>query len=610
MNNHTPRALFAISSLGLGHATRTLVVVREYLRQGYLLTIVSRGNALDFLRRELAGETAIEFRELPDYPPLERGTGWRLYAYLLLDLLKTWRQIRREHRLVESMAADYDFIFSDGRYGFHSRWTPSFILTHQVAFMPPKGLREAAVLTEHVNVAALRKFDCVFIPDYPCPSLNLAGHLAHTLYLHRCRHRYVGVLSSYDHLDLAQDIDTLFVISGYLLEHKAGFIRSLLDQAAGLPGRKVFVLGTASADDSLYDPWRREDLEIHPIASGELRQRLFSRARCVVSRAGYTTVMDLAEHDKRALLIPTPNQTEQEYLAFYLSSHGYYATRNQEERFDLGQALEECRQTRLFEPPWRTAESLPRITGEIGEHLHRHFISILVPAHNEERELAATLESLLAQHYPPDRMEILVVENGSTDATLAIAEGVAATAAEQGLPLRVLRSERGVSRARNAGLAALSPDAEWVVLCDADTRLGPRFLRQLNGWLNRHGGEGLSVGTSRVAPHPPAGRYARLWFRLFDLIHQLSKSSFSIQIARAPIARGVGYREDLNFAEDLHFLRECRRYGRFFFVPSDQVTTSTRRFDSRGYLRQALRWLYESLLPLRFKRYRDYDVIR
>jgi UDP-N-acetylglucosamine transferase subunit ALG13 len=609
MSSHQPRALFAVSSLGLGHATRTLVVMRAYLQRGYALTVISQGTALDFLRLELENEAAVTFRELGDYPPLERGTGWHLYAYLLLDLLATWRIIRREHRMVQSLAADYDFIFSDGRYGFHSPWVPSFILTHQVAFMPPKGLRETAWLTENVNVAALRKFDCVFIPDYPCPSLNLAGHLAHTLYLHRCCHRYVGVLSSYRHLELAQDIDYLFVISGYLLEHKEGFIRNLLEQASVLPGRKVFVLGSAQADSARYDPYRREDLEICAMASGEQRQALFSRARCVISRAGYTTVMDLVEHDKHALLIPTPNQTEQEYLAYYLSSHGYFETRSQDERIDLPSALQACRQNRRFDPPWRTETSVERIVQEIEERLHKHFISILVPAHNEERELAQTLECLLQQRYPETRMEIIVIENGSSDATLEIAQRYAGKAQAAGRSLRVMSSDPGVSRARNKGLAALSDASEWVVMCDADTRLEPRFLPQLNSWLNRYGG-GLSVGTTRVQPNAPASAYARLWFRLFDLIHRVSKSSFSIQIARSPIARGVGYREDLNFAEDLLFIRECRRYGRFFFLPSDQVTTSTRRFDSQGYLVQSLRWLYQALLPLRFKLNRRYHVIR
>ncbi len=605
----TRKALFAVSSLGLGHATRTLAVIREYLRRGYAITVVSAGNALAFLRLELGGEPGVEFREMTDYPPLERGTGWRLYWYLLVDLLHTWRVIRSEHREVQAIAGDYDFIFSDGKYGFHSRWTPSFILSHQIAFVPPKGLRETSWLTENVNVAALRKFDMLFIPDYFGPSLNLAGHLAHSRALHRRPHRYIGILSSYRHLDLERDIDYLFVISGYLIEHKESFVRDLLEQAGSLHGKKVFVLGDAGGVESAYDRYRRDDLRIHSVASGELRQELFNRARVIVSRAGYTTVMDLVEHGKRALLIPTPNQTEQEYLASYLSSRHYFISRTQQAGLDLVPALQACEQTRLFEPPWKTDESLRRITDSIEELMHRHFISIIVPAYNEEAEIEATLQCLLTQRYPGDRYEIVVVENGSTDATLGIANRIAQQADWRCIRIVAIH-EGGVSHAKNVGLDNLTPESEWVVFCDADTRLGRNFLQHLNTWLNRRGENGLSVGTTSVRPDSVNGFYARAWFAAYDHIHRLTRTSFSIQVARTQIAQGVRFREDLNFAEDLMFIQECSRYGRFFFVPTDQVTTSTRRFDSQGYLRLSLRWTYQALLPLRFKVNRKYDVIR
>lgn len=603
------RALFAVSSLGLGHATRTLVVIREYLRRGYAMTIVSAGNALAFLRLELAGEPGVEFQEMEDYPPLERGTGWRLYWYLFIDLLRTWRLISNEHREVQAIAADYDFIFSDGKYGFHSPWTPSFILSHQIAFVPPKGLRETSWLTENVNVAALSKFDMLFIPDYFGPSLNLAGHLSHSPALHRCPHRYIGILSSYRHLGLAQDIDYLFVISGYLIEHKESFVRDLLEQAGSLPGKKVFVLGNAGGDEPAYDRYRSDDLQIHSVASGDLRQELFNRAHVIVSRSGYTTVMDLVEHGKRALLIPTPNQTEQEYLAAYLSSQHYFVARTQQAGLDLGPVLHDCEQTRLFEPPWKTEESLRRITDGIEVLMHQHYFSIIVPAYNEEAEIEATLQCLLAQRYPGDRVEIVVVENGSTDATLSIANGIAQQA--EGRRIRIVPiHEGGVSHAKNVGLDNLAPESEWVVFCDADTRLDRNFLQHLNTWLNRRGENGLSVGTTSVRPESGNGWYARSWFSAYDYIHRVTRTSFSIQVARTQIARGVRFREDLNFAEDLMFIQECRRYGRFFFVPTDQVTTSTRRFDSNGYLRLSLRWTFQALLPLRLKVNRKYDVIR
>lgn len=604
----TPRALFAVSSLGLGHAARTLVLIREYLRRGYAVTVISAGNALAFLRLELQSETSVQLREMPDYPPLERGRGWRLYYYLGVDLLRTWRLIRREWRALQAVAGDYDVIFSDGRYGFHSRATPSFILSHQIAFLPPKGLREAAWLTEHINIAALRKFDCVLIPDFPYPRANLAGNLAHSHNLHRCRHAFIGILSPYPHRNGAQDIDYLFIISGYLLEHKDSFIRALLEEARGLPGRKVFILGDAAADPSQYGALQREDLQIHAIATGALREELFTRARCIVTRAGYTTIMDLIEHGKQAVLIPTPNQTEQEYLARHLSRLGHFASRPQRTP-DLGPAVQECARAQLFEPPWRTTQSVRRLCAVVEPFMHKRFISIIVPAHNEEQEIAATLRALLAQRYPADRMEIIVVENGSSDATAQVVLALANETASAGR-IRLLHSECGVSRAKNTGLRAVAAHSQWIVFCDADTRLGRYFLHHLNTWLNRHREESLSVGTSAVRPHPGARPYARAWFALYDLIHRLTRTSYSLQIAPAAIARGVGFAEALHFSEDLAFIHECRRYGRFFFVPTDQVSTSTRRFAARGYLRQGLRWLFEALVPLRHKLNRPYEVIR
>ncbi len=604
-----PRALFAVSSLGLGHATRSLVVMRHFLSKGYELTVISTGNALAFLRLELA-DAPVVFEDWPDYPPLERGTGLRFYAYLGWDLWKTWQRIGAERRRFSAIATEFEVIFSDGRYGIFHPAVPSVILSHQIAFIPPKGLREIGWLSDWLNVSALKKFDRILIPDYPCPSLNLAGNLSHTPVLHGARHDYIGVLSSYPPApaDAVQDIDALFVISGYLQEHKGAFVRDLLKQARALPGNKVFVLGDAQANPADYAAYEAPNLAIYPLASGALRQSLFNRARCVVSRAGYTTVMDLVEHDKRALLIPTPNQTEQEYLGFYLGGLGYFATRQQAGEWDLAAALRDSEYTRRFTPPWRTQEALKRVDDALEPLIFKNFFSIIVPAHNEEAELAETLEALFAQRYPAARMEIIVVENGSTDATRAIAESYLA---RQDLPCayRVLESERGVSRAKNTGLASVDPQSQWVIFCDADTRLAPGALLHLNTWLNRHG-EGQAVGTTAVRPFPDRRWRARIWFALYDWLHQRTHSSYAIQLARTPIARGVGFHAELNFAEDLTFIRECRRYGRFFFIPTEFVHTSTRRFQANGYARQSLKWLVEALLPMRFKRRRGYDVIR
>ena len=601
------RALFAISSLGLGHATRSLPIILDHLGRGWRLTIVSSGNALALLRAELDGAGEVVFQELQDYPPLERGTGWRLYWYLLVDLLITRRRIRQEHRWLAAMGKSFDFIFSDGRYGFYSETTPCVIVTHQVAFMPPRLFKRLFHLGRWLNLLALQKFDHILIPDFPNDRTNLSGVLSHSPHLNRHPHSYIGLLSSYSHQNRVRDIDYLFIISGYLLQHKASFLDTLINQATELPGRKVFILGQQRQADQTTDIETPDDITIYSMADGPLRQELFNRAKQVVTRAGYSTIMDLVEHDKTGLLIPTPNQTEQEYLAEYLGNKNYFAIGSQQRQTPLRQALAGCGQTTRFSPPWRTAQSVTLVRNTIERLSVKRFFTIIVPAHNEEAELRETLACLLALNYPADRCEIIVVENGSTDATLAIARQLARRAADRAIT--VLQSAKGVSNAKNLGLAHCSPGSEWVVFCDADTHLNPHFLNDLNTRLSRCR-QTMSAGTCTIIPRGDAGLAKRFWFRFYDRIHQLTATSYSLQFARTPIAKEVGFRSDLEMAEDLLFLKECCEHGGFLFLETSQASTSSRRFDSVGYLRLSLFWAIGALLPMQLKRKLKYDVIR
>ncbi|MFE8034388.1 glycosyltransferase [Thiohalocapsa marina] len=561
-----PRALFAVSSLGLGHATRSLVVIRWFLHRGYAVTLISAGNALAFLRLELEAEPLVTFQELADYPALERGTGWRFYLYLMLDLLRTWRLIRRERRQLQAVAGGYDFIFSDGRYGFHSRWTPSFILSHQIAFIPPHGLAKTAWISERLNLAALRRFDCLLIPDYPHAGANLTGQLAHVAGLQRCSHHFVGILSSYQRLDLAQDIDYLFVISGYLLEHKGSFVRSLLEQAADLPGNKVFILGAVGDTAASYAAFRRPDLQIHTVASGELRQTLFNRARCIVSRAGYTTIMDLVEHDKRAVLIPTPNQTEQEYLARHLGRLNHFVTREQGDDMDIAAALRDCDRTQRIRPPWRTAESLQRIDNAMAPLLHRQRFRIVLPAMGDTARLPAALEGLLGQRYPSDSFDILVVSDGPDD---GIADTVRRYAEER--PHGPRLRHRAAGRPREGASDASSVD--WILFCDAKLSLGPHLLQQLNTWLNRHGKD-VAAASTVAFPATSDGLSAWLGFGVQRLKHRLLPASGRVRLVRADLAGladcGAGPGKD-----EPPPIKLFRRHGRLRQVPTDQVSRAT-----------------------------------
>lgn len=101
------------------------------------------------------------------------------------------------------------------------------------------------------------------------------------------------------------------------------------------------------------------------------------------------------------------------------------------------------------------------------------FVSIIVAAHNEEQQLAAKLEDLLALDYPAEQRELIVVSDGSTDATAAIATQYA----ERGVQLAALAPRAGKPTALNHGVARAR--GEIILFCDVRQRLAPPTLRAL-----------------------------------------------------------------------------------------------------------------------------------
>ncbi len=355
------KGLFAITNQGLGHATRELPIIKRFLKEDYHLIILSNGNALRFLKEELRDNANnVEFRELEAYPPLERKRGLSFFYYLIKDLNRTFRVMNEEHKYINDIVnqeKNLEFIISDGRYGCYSKKVPSFIVSHQIKFKVPSLLSWASPIVESNNIKLLSNFDKVFIPDYEDREENLAGELSHPKGISRLNHEYVGVLSSYNDLKIKKDIDYLFIISGYLLEYKDSFVSKLIEQSKNIQGKKVFILG----DTSKNTVKKEGDITIYSFAAGKLREELFSRAKTIISRAGYTTVMDLVELNKKAILFPTPHQTEQEYLARLYKKRGYFSVGLNQNKFSLEELIKEVDKTKTFMKPWGTKESVERI---------------------------------------------------------------------------------------------------------------------------------------------------------------------------------------------------------------------------------------------------------
>lgn len=230
--------------------------------------------------------------------------------------------------------------------------------------------------------------------------------------------------------------------------------------------------------------------------------------------------------------------------------------------------------------------------------------SIIIPAHNESAYIEGTLAHIKDLNYPKDRFEVVLVENGSTDDTLAKAKKF------EGGNITILSSEKkGVSAAKNMCIQNMHLSSAWTIVLDADTELGPNFLSDLSAFLLSNAGKKYTIGTTEVLPIPDRA-VARAWFRFYDFGHRLSKASYSIQVVRSDILRQFRFDENMTMGEDLELIEFALREGKFFFFPTKEVHTSTRRFDKEGYWKIFFSWTFVAMLPPSLKRKFTYKVVR
>jgi hypothetical protein len=316
-----------VSSLdwGLGHATRDIPIIHELNKRGHEVTIAACGNALSALQREFPYCRFIDF---PDYPaPYSSGSLFlpKFCAYLPVML----RALAAERRTLQHMLARdrYNLIISDNRLGVYSDQVPSLFITHQIHFHFPPLVWPVELFALLLNRVLHTKFDHVIVPDNPPGPHSLAGKLSRPLLLSSLHHiYYAGILATAHRLDVAEDLDYLIIISGPEPQRTI-FEQTILPQLPDLSGSKMVLLGSpAGRTAACPDP----DTAIKSYVDTDEKISLLNRAKFVICRSGYTTMMELAEVQKRhALFVPTPGQTEQEYLSAYYQRKGWFLSQSQ-----------------------------------------------------------------------------------------------------------------------------------------------------------------------------------------------------------------------------------------------------------------------------------------
>ncbi|HID74117.1 MAG TPA: hypothetical protein EYP43_03605 [Thermoplasmata archaeon] len=308
------------------------------------------------IRRE-AGDAVLH--DVPDYPSPYTGGRYSFYVKFLLSLPGLFRGIRREHTAVEALHRRLRFrrVISDNRYGVHLRGAPSYLITHQMRFLAPGRIRLFERRSERFVANFSDRFAGYLIPDEE--EGGLTGDLSHDLLFVRPEMaHYVGILSDFRAEEVDEDIDLFVSISGPEPQ-RTRFERMVMEQVRGLEGLRVVVSRGTSESDRVR---RDGPIEIHDYMPAPDRAAHLSRARVVVTRSGYSTLMDLAAMGKHALLVPTPGQTEQEYLARKHLGERHWAYQDQR-RFDLRKG--QSRALALIPPRMSAERTVDRVFGAV-----------------------------------------------------------------------------------------------------------------------------------------------------------------------------------------------------------------------------------------------------
>ena len=305
---------------GLGHATRSIPIINALIDHDFEPIIASDGMVLELLQKEFPKLEAIE---LPSYNITYPKKASNYKLKLIKDAPHLLKTIQKEKRLIEALVKTNTLsgIISDNRFGVRHKNIPSVFITHQLRVLSGR----TTWLSSKLHQKIISNFDECWVPDH-IETKNLSGKLGH-IERYQNSVKYLGPLSRFRKLDIKIKYNLLVLLSGP--EPQRTFLEDkLLKDLKFYKGSVLFIKGKIEA---LQQKEIRGTMVIYNFMTSTELEVAINQSNLILSRSGYTTIMDLAKLEKKAFFIPTPGQFEQAYLAEKMRSEGIapFATQNE-----------------------------------------------------------------------------------------------------------------------------------------------------------------------------------------------------------------------------------------------------------------------------------------
>lgn len=318
------RILICPLDWGLGHASRCIPVIRELIDNDIEVVIGADNGPLALLKREFP---QLEFIVFPGYG-IFYSKNRSMLLTMIMSLPRMLKGIYREHALLKCIIKNYkiDAVISDNRFGLWNSIVPAIFITHQIMVKCPKHLKFLEPIIHRINKLFIDKYDECWIPDIKGKE-NLSADLSHRFQLPR-NAKFIGPLSRFgtngitinDSHDPKRSYDLMAIISGPEPQRSI-FEKIVLKQLKGTSLKSIIVRGVPEKNEKIQ---LSENIEIvSHLETNQMRETMLSSG-LILSRPGYSTIMDLFVLRKKAIMVPTPGQTEQEYLADLFHNKGVF----------------------------------------------------------------------------------------------------------------------------------------------------------------------------------------------------------------------------------------------------------------------------------------------
>lgn len=343
--NHKLKILVAPLDWGLGHTTRCIPIIYELISAGIEVILAGNDVQKSLLQKEFPD---CKFLNLYGYN-ISYSSGGSSFALKILQQIPSMvKTIRAENKWLDGVIEEYkiDAAISDNRFGMHSKKVPCIFITHQLLIKNDFG-KVAEKTLQQFNYKQISNFSKCWIPDFE-EGPGLAGELSHPKKLPSIPCEYIGTLTRIEKLNIDKIKGHVLIMLSGPEPQRTIFEKTIFDQLEDFEGTATVVRGKPA--DNTLSPLINGVTIFNHLSKEDLNKQI-CRAEFIVCRTGYSSVMDIAALDVKPIMVPTPGQTEQEYLARYLSKQNFCLTFNQQ-NFNLNDLLKKAENFQ-FENPFR-----------------------------------------------------------------------------------------------------------------------------------------------------------------------------------------------------------------------------------------------------------------